>query len=174
MLDEASGGVTIFREEQRLADTGWIYPVYLSALAAWGGLLARVVMGEEEGDGRPWWLFLLQAVVFGVLFPVVSRDLRLVVEVDQEGVLFRYHPFHRRTHRIRSSDILSARVVTYRPLQDFGGWGIRFGLGRRKAYTVSGRKGVELELSNGWRILLGSCAPDSLLAAVEESMAGSS
>ncbi len=161
-------GETIFREEQRVAETRWVLLVYLAALAAWGSLLAQVVLGWPDKRRQPLWLSGLLALAFGVVFPLLFRDSRLVVEVDEEGVSFRYHPFHCRPHRVEGSEIVSARAVTYQPLQDFGGWGIRIGLGRRKAYTVSGNRGVELELSNGWRLLLGSRRPEELLSAVRQ------
>lgn len=166
---EASREV-LFREEQRLADTGWIFLVYAGALAAWGSLAVRVLLGGAGKARQPLWLAWLLALVYGVLFPVFFRGVRLTVEVDGDGVVYRYFPFHRRPHRIPFSRVISVRSVAYHPIQDFGGWGIRFGLGRRKAYTVSGRKGVELELEDGWRVLLGSRQPDRLLSALETAM----
>ncbi|MEJ5187110.1 MAG: DUF6141 family protein, partial [Candidatus Geothermincolales bacterium] len=160
----------LFREEQRLADTGWIFLVYAGALAAWGSLAARVLLGGAGKARQPLWLAWLLALVYGVLFPVFFRGVRLTVEVDGDGVVYRYFPFHRRPHRIPFSRVISVRSVTYHPIQDFGGWGIRFGLGRRKAYTVSGREGVELELQDGWRVLLGSRRPGQLLSALEAAM----
>lgn len=161
-------GEAIFREEQRVAETGWVLLVYLAALAAWGSLLAQVVFGWPGKRRQPLWLSGLLVFVFGVIFPLLFRDSRLVVEVDEDGVVLRYHPFHRRPHRVDAAEILSARAVTYHPLQEFGGWGIRLGLGRRKAYTVSGNRGVELELSSGWRLLVGSRRPEELLSAVRK------
>jgi len=57
-------------------------------------------------------------------------------------------------------------VLTYSPISDYGGWGIRYGsIG--KAYNVSGNRGVQLELLNGERILIGSQKPEELAAAID-------
>ena len=44
-------------------------------------------------------------------------------------------------------------------------WGIR-GLGRNRAYNVSGDRGVELLLADGRKVLIGSLRPDELEQAI--------
>jgi hypothetical protein len=61
--------------------------------------------------------------------------------------------------------VKSHEVITYSPLRDYGGWGIRYG-SKGKAYNVSGNRGVRLELSNGKRLLFGSQRPEELSEAV--------
>jgi hypothetical protein len=56
-------------------------------------------------------------------------------------------------------------VQTYRPIRDYGGWGIRYGRGG-KAYNVSGNRGVMLELSDGQKLLIGSQRPEELANAI--------
>ena len=59
---------------------------------------------------------------------------------------------------VRFDDIVSTRVITYRPLIEFGGWGVR-GLGDRRAWTARGNKAVELTLADGNELLIGSDHP---------------
>ncbi|NVL91956.1 MAG: hypothetical protein HWN71_02845 [Desulfobacterales bacterium] len=59
--------------------------------------------------------------------------------------------------------------MTYNPLKDYGGWGIRYGRGGR-AYNVSGNRGVYLELSNGKSLLIGSLQPEELARAIGMQM----
>ena len=50
--------------------------------------------------------------------------------------------------------IAKAYVRTYSPLGEYGGWGLRYSLsGNGMAYNVSGNKGLQLELSNGKKVL---------------------
>jgi hypothetical protein len=63
----------------------------------------------------------------------------------------------------------SHEAITYSPLRDYGGWGIRRGA-KGKAYNVSGNHGVRLELSDGKRILIGSQRPEELSEAVAAAL----
>lgn len=46
----------------------------------------------------------------------------------------------------------------YRPIKEFGGWGMRTAFNGKngKAYNVSGNVGIQLELKNGSKTLLGT------------------
>lgn len=53
------------------------------------------------------------------------------------------------------------------PLHEVGGWGIRAWFGwRRIAYLVSGNRGVELILTDGRVVVLGSPQAEVLAAAI--------
>ncbi len=67
------------------------------------------------------------------------------------------------------SEIETYEARQYRPLRDFGGWGIRFGRSGR-AYTVSGNQGVQFVFKNGQRLLIGSQHADRLVEAVDHNM----
>ena len=59
---------------------------------------------------------------------------------------------------------------TYRPLLEYGGWGIRYApFGKGWAYNVHGSQGVQLELTNGKRILIGSQRAEELARAIGEA-----
>ena len=54
----------------------------------------------------------------------------------------------------------------YKPLREYGGWGIRCSLKRGKAYNVSGNKGVQLVFKNGKQLLIGSQKAEALEEAI--------
>jgi hypothetical protein len=56
----------------------------------------------------------------------------------------------------------------YRPIREFGGWGIRSGLGKKSAYNASGNLGVELYLRNSQSIMLGSQRHEELAQALRK------
>jgi hypothetical protein len=64
------------------------------------------------------------------------------------------------------SEIGSVQAVTYRPLREFGGWGIRWGWKGSRAYSIAGNRGVELELREGKLIVVGSETPEALATAI--------
>ncbi|HET6897964.1 MAG TPA: hypothetical protein VFK70_06445 [Vicinamibacteria bacterium] len=83
--------------------------------------------------------------------------------VGDAGVRIRMLPFANRT--IAPARIARWEARTYRPIREYGGWGLRFGP-RGRAYNVSGDRGVELTLDNGKRVLIGSQRSDDLAAAI--------
>jgi hypothetical protein len=93
--------------------------------------------------------------------------LQMETEIRKEGVYFRFRPFQWKFKLIRWEDIEKAYVRKYRPLVEFGGWGIRFGLPKfGRAYNVRGNMGLQLELRNRRKILLGTQKPDELERAL--------
>jgi hypothetical protein len=61
-------------------------------------------------------------------------------------VYVRFFPW--RAKLIPFRDINRCEVRTYRPIREYGGWGIRYGR-NGKAYNVSGDRGVQLEFIKG-------------------------
>jgi hypothetical protein len=57
-------------------------------------------------------------------------------------------------------------VITYRPIIDYGGWGVRFGR-KGMAYNVSGNIGLLISRKNGKTILIGTQKPDEMKEKLE-------
>jgi hypothetical protein len=99
------------------------------------------------------------------MLPIFLYKTNLTTEVRNDGLYIRFFPFHLSFHRIAPEDIKEFEARTYRPLRDYGGWGIRYGR-EGKAYNVSGNRGVQLVLSDGKQLLIGSQRPDELTEAL--------
>lgn len=151
---------TKFEETQYLV--GWLYALTLGAclllvacviiLAVGAGSLATPVAG----------LPLLGVLLLGCIFFLLMR-MRTTVYGDRIVVQFGWTSLVRFT--VPLSEVQSCRPVTYRPLREFGGWGIRRDWGGRKAYTMRGNQAAEL-VTTKRTILIGSAVPDQLCAAV--------
>lgn len=89
---------------------------------------------------------------------------KLITDVQTDGVYLRFFPVYSRT--IALNDIVTFEALKYRPLVEYGGWDMRFGRYNKRAYTMGGNKGVELELTDGTRLLVGSQRPEELASAV--------
>jgi hypothetical protein len=134
------------------------------------GIYQQIVLGKPWGD-RPMGNTALLAVggvyiLLGVLFVFLFSRGGLATEVRPAGLYVRYFPFHTSFRKIPLDGVRSCRALVYRPILDYGGWGIRVGLGKR-AYNVSGNRGVELEYEGGRRLLIGSKRSDQLAGAIE-------
>lgn len=103
-------------------------------------------------------------VVVGIL--VGGLGLRwilvgLTVHVHARGILVHLGRVAVLRRRVAFDEILSLEVVRYRPIRDFGGWGIR-GSGRNRAWTARGDQAVLLHLTDGRRLHIGSDVPHRL------------
>jgi hypothetical protein len=148
-------GPVLFEERQRFVNR--VVAFVLLGLLLLATLFAWQDMRAHLPAGRQLTMFLPVALVAILLF------LELHVTVGDAGVHIRMFPFANRT--IASAQIARWEARTYRPIREYGGWGVRFGP-RGRAYNVSGKSGVELTLDNGKRVLIGSQRSDDLAAAI--------
>ena len=107
------------------------------------------------------WVPLIVGVGLLLLFHV----LELTVTVRPSETDIRFRPLTRR--RIPHVAVRSCEARTYRPLREYGGWGVRRGWKGGWAYNVRGNRGVQLVLEDGTSILVGSQRADELAAAIQ-------
>ena len=159
-----------FREEQRMLSSRFILSLVVLVVGfAWWGFVEQVVRGNQWGNNPgPNWVLWLVLVLFGLGFPIFFMSLRLIVEVHHDHVDIRFTPLTHR--RISFDDIVNATVRTYRPIREYGGWGVKGWSRRKMSYSVSGNQGVDLQLRDGTSVLLGSRQPERLHAALEDAM----
>jgi hypothetical protein len=166
----------LFEEEQRFRQW-WLWVIIgglnLVVVFIYGyGLVKQLLLGQPWGQ-KPmpdWLLIVFSAVMFGLLGGVtwLLMAVRLTVRVDLTRVWIRFWPFSRR--EIPLDTIARHEARTYRPIREYGGWGVRWGFGRRGlAYNVSGNRGVQLELIDGKRLLIGSQRAEDLDAALSRA-----
>jgi hypothetical protein len=164
-----------FCEVQQFRQT-WVWvlvlPISLFLIVLFGyGMVKQLIFGHPWGSKPmsdtalaiigPLW------VLFAVGLAYLFYSMKLVTEVRSDGLYIRFFPL---THqRITFEDITRYEVRTYNPIREFGGWGIRYRRGG-KAYNVSGNRGVQLELANGKRLLIGSQRPEELAQAIEATI----
>jgi hypothetical protein len=158
------------REVQRFQQWWLWLIVYGLAVLIWWGFVQQIILGWPWGTNpAPDWMMWLTWLLFGIGFPVFFHSLRLVVEVGEAGISVRYLPLSAR--HFRFSDIERYQARSYKPLQEYGGWGIKGWSLNRIAYNVSGDQGVELTLHDGRQVLLGSQRPQELADAIAAGLA---
>lgn len=145
---------------------GGVFLIGFSIYASYEQLVFGRPVGETPiSDG---WLVVVSALWFiiGAFFVYTFWRGGLVTEVRPDGLHIRYLPFHRRFRHYAWEDLVRYEERQYRPIRDYGGWGLRFGRTGR-AYNVSGDRGVLLELRSGTRVLVGSQQPRLLVSALD-------
>ncbi len=172
----------LFKEEQRFGQW-WIWLLLLSAFGisvgpVWYGFFSQVTTGQPWGDnpasdGALVLTASLTTLMMAGIF-LLFKTMRLQVEILGNGLRFRYPPIIRKWRNIERTEIERYEVGKYRPVVDYGGWGIKRKLGRHGwAYNVKGNIGLKLFLKNGKTILLGSQREQALSYAMEKMMTGS-
>ena len=157
-----------YREVQRPRQTWNWAPVLAVAGLAWYAAVTQLLFRHPFGDDpMPDGALLILWILVGVGLPGLLLSSKLATEVRDDGVYVRFSPFHRSFRRIPFKDLRGSEVRTYHPILEYGGWGIRRRR-RRKAYNVSGNRGVELELADGSRLMIGSQRPQGLWEAIRE------
>ena len=167
-------GEVLFREVQAWRDTGF-GPMLLiagtSMVLGFGyAMFAQFILGAGLGERL---LPDLPLAVLGTLMTVLGGGLvfltlrgALVTEVCKHALCVQHYPLTR-VHCFAYTDIKECRGRTYRPIREYGGWGVRKGLfGRGKAFNVSGNRGVQLVFTDGRRFLIGSRRADELARAI--------
>ena len=156
----------LYRETQHFRQLWLWLPVLFISLLSIYGLIQQLFLGIPFGSNpAPDTVLVIIAVVFGLMLPVFLYKTNLTTEVHSDGLYIRFFPFHLSFHKIALEDIKGFEVRIYRPLRDYGGWGIRYGR-QGKAYNVSGNRGVQLVLSDGKRLLIGSQKPEAFAEAL--------
>ncbi len=105
----------------------WVFAILWTACLAGAVAAAYDLYQTAGGDGSASALGAGVTVGFVLLFPALITALftRLDVEVRTDRLFIAFGPIHLIRKRIAFADIESVRGLTYRPLREFGGWGIR-------------------------------------------------
>jgi hypothetical protein len=162
----------IYREEQNF---DWrAYALLIAAeVLFWAPLLWKVQNSVNPADilNRHPYEFSL-GFTLCVVLPVVLvvGFLRMTTEVtpSQLRVWFGWIPTYRRI--VPLGTIVRLEVVSYRPLADYWGWGIRSGRDGERVLNARGNRGVRIDFADGTRLLVGSQQPEALAMALERAM----
>ena len=103
-------------------------------------------------------------ILTGFCFIWLFYSMKLITEIKGDSIHIKFSPFT--TQIIHFSEIIKYEIRQYRPIIEYGGWGIRFNRSG-KAYTVSGNIGIQIQLSAGKGILIGTQQPNEFLQAMK-------
>lgn len=165
-----------FKEEQKFRQPWLRGPLVL--LAGLMVVLFSHALYKQLSQGQPWgsqplpdeWLVVVSVFMFllaGFLL-WLTFGLTLTVTVDRANIHIAFKPFKKRS--IPLCLVTDFYVRQYRPLREYGGWGIRWGGPKRgRAYNVRGNLGVQIQLADAKRVLIGSQRPEELAEAIAEA-----
>jgi hypothetical protein len=151
----------LFSETQRFRQRWlWVILAIVSVVTMYG-LFKQLILGEPVGQ-RPMSNVLMVLAAFVVLGTIIFMlSLKLETVITNDGIQVRFFPFLTQFKLYRWAEIKKIYVRQYNPIREYGGWGYRLGiLGHCRAMNVSGDKGIQLELINNKKLLIGTRQPE--------------
>ncbi len=130
------------------------------------GFIKQNILGEQFGNKPMSNTALLITNIICILFIILFSCIRLDTHIKADGIYVRFFPFSVNFKHYSWSIIKSMYIREYAPLKEYGGWGLRYGTSG-KALTVSGRNGLQLELNNNSKLLIGTNKPEEITKVLE-------
>lgn len=139
----------------------------------WWGFIQQIIYGIQFGDKPASDIELVIAwVLFGLIIPLLASQVKLITEVRIDGLYIKFVPFHFGYRVFHFQSIRDYKSVSFSSLIRFGGWGIRINLNGERLYNITGSEGVELRLTSGDIVIIGSKNSDELKKALDLSSIG--
>ncbi|MFN0730144.1 hypothetical protein [Polaribacter gochangensis] len=146
----------IFKEEQRFTQSWLIVLIAISMLVP---IFIIIKEFSKENSTMSMNEFIL-LLLFMPLCVLPIFFFKLKTRIDEKGIHFQFFPFHFKAKTIAWSELKTANTRKYFAITEYGGWGLKTSfLSRKKkgiAYSVSGDLGIQLQLKNGKKILIGT------------------
>jgi hypothetical protein len=151
----------LFREEQYFDWRVYALIASVEALTALGFLHRsawshELLLGIAAGTGL---LLFLAVFLLHMTTEVTPTDVR---------VWFAWVPIYRRV--VPLDEIRRIEPTTFRPIADYGFWGIRSSRDGERALIARGNRGVRLELTDGSLLVIGSQRADELAQAIQNAL----
>lgn len=121
------------------------------------GIYVQIIMkhpfGTKPMSDNGLIIFAISLFIITLLF----LSIKLETAIKADGIYYRFFPFHLKTRRKTWDEVSKAYVRQYKPLGEFGGWGIRYG-GKKRGLclNISGNKGIQFVMNNDKRLLFGT------------------
>ena len=159
----------LFSETQRFKQWWlWILLIAINGLMIYG-VIVQVINGHTFGGKAASNSQLLIGASISLLISIFVLSFRLDTQIKQDGIYVRLFPLQLSFKFFSWNNLLKCYVRNYNPVAEYGGWGLRLGLfGKGTAYNISGNEGLQLEFTNGKKLLIGTQKPEELSEVIEK------
>ena len=146
--------------------------VWISAIGTLGFVVDRPLVQDIFNDNSSindsgLKVLLILAIVLVTALIVLFAKAKLITQIDKKFISYKFFPLHKSYRKIDWKSVVKSEVVTYQPLSQYGGWGIRAGK-NGKVFSVSGNRGLQIVLRTGERILIGTTKANELSMAINK------
>lgn len=160
----------LFLEKQKF-NQWWLWLILIGSN---GFLLFEIVNliveNKQIGSEKSSIAILLFALLYTSLLTLAFVYFSLDTIIKQDGVYVRFFPLQIKYKHYTWVSIKRAYIRKYSPILEYGGWGIRYSIfGKGKAYNISGNYGLQLELMDTKKILIGTNKPEELTKVLHDT-----
>ena len=155
--------------KERFREEIYLFPRYLMNIFLLLSIICIWVIIQQPSITLALFLFVIISI------PLLFGKMIIIVNDEELIVMFGY--IERTKSKIALSNIRFVEKVVYRPIRDFGGWGIRCGRFRGErvnCLSLKGNEGLLLTLIKETRVclfktnklIIGSKEPEKLVRAI--------
>ena len=102
-----------------------------------------------------------------LLVNIVLGIIKYDVELNRQEIRYRLFPIHFKHKIIPLEDIKDLRPVSFNPIGDLGGYGLRFNSKFGWVYYLRGNSGIKIIKKNGKKLTLGVKNTSSFINAID-------
>lgn len=141
----------VFKEAQKFTQV-WVILLFLLLNSFFlYGIYQQFILKIPFGDNpMPNSVLILSTVGF-IALTLFFFSMKLKTTINETGIYYQFYPIQLKAKKINWSALKYASIVTFNPILDYGGWGIK-----HNSYTVKGRIGIQLVLKSGKKLLIGT------------------
>jgi hypothetical protein len=154
----------LFYELQRIRRLWvWLVAILVNVFPFYG-IYHQIIIGVPFGTKPMSNIGLLIMAGFSIFFTLLFYHWRLITLIKPDGIYARFYPFQFSMKFYRWESIKSLNIRKYKPIREFQGWGLRYNFAGKggRAFTVSGNIGLQIEFTNGNRLLIGTQKPKQI------------
>jgi|SRR5690606_5898190 len=151
----------VFVEKQRF-NQWWLYAIYILVLVV---LIAGIYKNSDGFTNFHSPVLVLMLLVASIPMGFILY-MQLETRIDNEGITVKFIPLGFSKKFFSWKEIDKCFLRKYKPLVEYGGYGIR-GIGRKKAYNVSGNIGIQIVTRDNKSFLIGTMQPEEAQAVIK-------
>jgi hypothetical protein len=168
----------LFQEEQKNS-MGWMVIILcislFSVLTPFAyGVYSQEVLHKPFGDNpiSSGALILIGTIAVFVILGAnyVILKMRLLIKITPEALWVSYPPLMRKWKKFTPPQIEKWEIRKYNGVREFGGYGLKGSIKNGSCYTVSGNEGLQLHLTGGKKLLIGTRKKQALEYAIRKMM----
>ena len=126
-----------------------------------------IPVGNKPMSNEGIWVVTSVSILIPLLIIQLFLLMKLETQIKEDGIYVRYLPFQMKFKYYSWTDLSKCYVRQYSPVGEYGGWEMK-GRGNNKALNISGNKGLQLEIKDGKKLLIGTNNPDEITSILHK------
>lgn len=156
----------IYREANIFSDsTIWLAAICMTFCSVYFALPPLFSIGSDRSPTQAVVVLSMIFIAVGFISPILLLIIKLRIQVRSDGLYVKIIPFHLSFRKVSLSGL--ATCVPYEPKgKERNKLGLRSALSK-KAYSLGGKRGIQLEFADGRTVLLESKRPEKIIQAIK-------